>query len=161
MAMAGGPTGAFVVLLVVLVVGACVGKLLQQLADKVSAVASNSIVILKNIDAFVSNRAMAGVSKDLSFSGLLNVIDGALGHNKGLLMILTTNRYARLCEDQKSADALLRPGRVSLTAYLGPPTPHQLVVYFQRMFGSNAPNTRSATADLSLEEPQLRSDVDR
>ena len=33
-----------------------------------------------------------------TFSGLLNVIDGALGHNKGLLMILTTNRYSRLCD---------------------------------------------------------------
>ena len=65
------------------------------------------------------------------------MIDGALGHSKGepaylpacmclppnrlpagLLMIMTTNAFPRLCRDTKSADALLRPGRVSQTAHV-------------------------------------------
>jgi len=98
------------------------------------SVPPKSIVILKNIDRFVANRSMANVNKDLTFSGLLNVIDGALAHNKGVLMILTTNRYQRLRQDEKSVDALLRPGRVSLAARFGRPSEQQLKRYFLRMF---------------------------
>merc|ERR1711865_756936 len=107
----------------------------ETLPGVIQRVRSNSVVILKNIDRFVANRSMAGVSKHLTFSGLLNVIDGALGHSKGLLMIMTTNSFPRLCRDTKSADALLRPGRVSQTAHVGRPSGHQLTQCFERMFG--------------------------
>jgi len=107
----------------------------ETLPGVIQRVRSNSIVILKNIDSFVANRSMAGVSKELTFSGLLNVIDGALGHSKGLLMIMTTNAFPRLCRDTKSADALLRPGRVSQTAHIGKPASEQLTQCFERMFG--------------------------
>ncbi len=106
----------------------------ESLPAHMHAVESNAIVVLKNIDAFVGNRAMAGVSKELTFSGLLNVLDGALGANKGLIMILTTNRFDRLRQDTQSADALLRPGRVSLLGHFGHPTATQLRVYFTRLF---------------------------
>lgn len=106
----------------------------ESLPAHMHAVESNAIVMLKNIDAFVGNRAMAGVSKELTFSGLLNVLDGALGANKGLLMVLTTNRFDRLRQDAQSADALLRPGRVSRLGHFGHPSAEQLRVYFKRLF---------------------------
>lgn len=106
----------------------------ESLPAHMHAVESNAIVVLRNIDAFVGNRAMAGVSKELTFSGLLNVLDGALGANKGLIMILTTNRFDRLRQDTQSADALLRPGRVSLLGHFGNPTAAQLRVYVTRLF---------------------------
>ena len=48
----------------------------------------------------------------MRYSGLLNVLDGALGNTSGAICCLTTNRYDALVSDRKSADALLRPGRV-------------------------------------------------
>ena len=103
--------------------------------------------VLKNIDAFVGNRAMAGVSKELTFSGLLNVLDGALGANKGLIMVLTTNRFQRLQHDRQSADALLRPGRVSRLAAFREPTAAQLVAYFIRLFRPKPVATNGSTDD--------------
>merc|ERR1712227_1010100 len=106
----------------------------ETLPDHIQAVGANAIVVLQNIDTFVCNRTMAGVSKELTFSGLLNVLDGALGANKGLLMVLTTNRFRRLQHDRQSTDALLRPGRVSKLAHFGNPSAAQLMAYFSRLF---------------------------
>ena len=90
---------------------------------------------------------MAGVSKELTFSGLLNVLDGALGANKGLIMVLTTNRFERLKQDRQSADALLRPGRVSKLAHFGNPTGAQLRAYFLRLFNPSLLTPAAAPVD--------------
>jgi SpoVK/Ycf46/Vps4 family AAA+-type ATPase len=108
----------------------------ESLPAHMHNVEANAVVVLKNIDVFVGNRQMARVSKELTFSGLLNVLDGALGANKGLIMVLTTNRLKRLTQDTQSADALLRPGRVSLLGHFGHPTTAQLRVYFRRLFSA-------------------------
>jgi len=126
----------------------------ENLPAFLQRVPPKSIVLLKNIDRFVANRSMANVNKDLTFSGLLNVIDGALAHNKGVLMILTTTRYKRLKQDKKSVDALLRPGRVSRSAYFGKPTCLQLQRYFVRMFGSRGKSeSEEGTPGIGSEEP--------
>eukprot|EP00656_Telonema_subtile_P026285 TRINITY_DN28258_c0_g1_i1.p1 TRINITY_DN28258_c0_g1~~TRINITY_DN28258_c0_g1_i1.p1 ORF type:complete len:417 (-),score=108.55 TRINITY_DN28258_c0_g1_i1:130-1380(-) len=128
----------------------------ETLPAVIQQVGSNSVVLLKHIDKFVANRSMAGVSKHLTFSGLLNVIDGALGHSKGLLMILTTNSFSRLCRDTKSADALLRPGRVSLSSFVGRPSPAQLTECFCRMFGQQGAPSPAVTAQAEAFVSALR-----
>lgn len=66
----------------------------------------NSIIVLEDIDAlFESRRQMAGRNTSLTFSGLLNALDG-VATAAGQIYILTTNHVDRL------DPALLRPGRV-------------------------------------------------
>lgn len=78
----------------------------ETLPQTVQLLPPNSIVVLKHVDSFVTNRGMTGrVARGLTFSGLLNVLDGALGHSHGLLAVLTTNRYDRLLRDKVDAGA--------------------------------------------------------
>lgn len=66
-----------------------------------SEITANSIVALEDIDSVFAGRKPLG---DLSFSALLNTLDGA-GAVEGSITILTTNHRAQL------DPALIRPGR--------------------------------------------------
>ena len=112
------------------------------------------ILVLENVDELVSasgldaGRATGSVgynegfnpwhqqSSTLTYSGLLQVLDGPMANNQGLITILTTANYSRLIQDERSAAALLRPGRVGTTIRLGPPTKAQLLALFAMILES-------------------------
>ena len=66
----------------------------------------------------------------VTFSGLLNSIDGILGGD-GRILLMTTNHPDRL------DPALLRPGRMDLKVELGKANKHQARALFERFFSDH------------------------
>ena len=72
----------------------------------ISLLPNNSILLLEDIDSlFVERKANDSNRSMVSFSGILNVLDG-LARKNGLITFLTTNYKNRLDR------ALIRPGRI-------------------------------------------------
>ncbi|KAF2077501.1 hypothetical protein CYY_001200 [Polysphondylium violaceum] len=85
----------------------------------------NTILVLEDIDAAFVKRSSN--QESLTFSSLLNAIDG-LASSDGRILMMTTNYIERL------SPALIRPGRIDLKVHLGFATPHQVELMYQRFF---------------------------
>jgi hypothetical protein len=77
----------------------------QKLNKLIKQVASDSIILLEDVDSFFMNRES---QCNLSFSALINQLDGVQNADKNLITILTANHTEKL------DSALLRQGRVDL-----------------------------------------------
>ncbi|GJP42060.1 hypothetical protein CLOM_g1654 [Closterium sp. NIES-68] len=98
-----------------------------------------NLVVLEDIDAaFTADRSKAdgNCSDSLSFSGLLNAIDG-IGAQEKRILIMTTNHIERL------DPALIRPGRIDYRLLLDRATQSQIAQLFLRFF----PDSPSEVAD--------------
>lgn len=97
----------------------------DRLALALSSIPPQSIVLLEDIDAAFPNREEkdnAGYShlgSDVTFSGLLNVLDGVAASEERLVF-MTTNFIEKLDA------ALIRPGRVDVCQLIGNATNHQV-----------------------------------
>ena len=89
-----------------------------------SEITANSVIALEDIDSVFNGRQPLGV---LSFSALLNTLDGA-GAVEGSIAILTTNHRKRL------DPALIRPGRCDREFKLGYLTPATCAKMFNCFF---------------------------
>mmetsp|Transcript_68128 Transcript_68128/g.204087 ORF Transcript_68128/g.204087 Transcript_68128/m.204087 type:complete len:478 (-) Transcript_68128:229-1662(-) len=100
----------------------------DRLAHALSTTPPQSLVLLEDIDAaFVQRDAKDRRSSFVTFSGLLNALDGvAAGEERVLFM--TTNHLERL------DPALIRPGRVDVIHHIGPATPSQTRRMFLKFF---------------------------
>lgn len=76
----------------------------ENLIHLINDVEKESILLLEDIDAFFNERAPIDIN--VSFSCLINSLDGPLSKEDGLITILTANHPERLDA------ALLRPGRI-------------------------------------------------
>ena len=84
------------------------------LLTAVTSVPSESVVILEDVDAlFNQHREHVEAGATLSFSGLLNAIDGVGGVARGVIVIMTTNHIDRI------DPALNRQGRIDKSFCLG------------------------------------------
>jgi len=72
----------------------------------------NSILLFEDMDAYFDMREKVNKDSKITFSGLLNALDGAISLNN-VLIIITTNHIEKL------DPALLRPGRIDLIKELG------------------------------------------
>jgi chaperone BCS1 len=89
-------------------------------------VPARSMLLLEDMDSAFQQRVKAvDVDNKLSFSGLLNALDGAASKD-GTLVFMTTNHLERL------DDALVRPGRVDVPVEFTYATREQAI----RMFGA-------------------------
>jgi chaperone BCS1 len=87
-----------------------------------------SLVLLEDIDAAFAQREKAdGVGNKLTFSGLLNALDGA-GSKDGTMLFMTTNYIEKL------DPALIRPGRADMRVKFSLATPDQAARMFQAFF---------------------------
>ncbi|KAK8380485.1 hypothetical protein O3P69_016820 [Scylla paramamosain] len=94
----------------------------------------NTIILLEDVDSAFTNReetaevkaAYSGLNR-LTFSGLLNCLDG-VASSEARIVFMTTNYPERLDA------ALIRPGRVDRKEYIGYCTPHQLVTMYRRFY---------------------------
>jgi len=77
-----------------------------------SEVRPNSVLLFEDIDAYFKGRDVINEKSKITFSGLLNALDGAL-HLNSVLIIFTTNCIENL------DPALLRPGRIDLIKEIG------------------------------------------
>ena len=131
----------------------------DRLQHRLADAPENSIVLLEDIDAAFISREMHDQSMDqkeqekkkmnesayqglnrLTFSGLLNAIDGVTS-TEGRILFMTTNYVDRL------DPALIRPGRVDFKQYIGHNSHHQCV----RMFENFYPEEVKKNANLAQE----------
>jgi chaperone BCS1 len=91
---------------------------------------ANSLLLLEDIDCAFEKRENKD-GKELSFSGLLNVLDGVATPD-GSIVFMTTNRRGKL--DQ----ALIRPGRVDKEVEFKTARPEQ-IAELTRRFSRNGP----------------------
>jgi len=119
-------------------------KLQNRLADA----PENSIILLEDVDAAFVSREESSVTDSafkganrLTFSGLLNAIDGVTS-TEGRIVFMTTNYIERL------DPALVRPGRVDSIQYIGHCSRHQLGEMFTKFY----PDQSQETAALFAEE---------
>lgn len=77
----------------------------EGLIDLMKEIGDNSILLIEDLDAFFQERS-AQCDINVSFSALLNVLDGSLVKGNGILIFVTANHPERL------DSALIRPGRI-------------------------------------------------
>jgi chaperone BCS1 len=111
----------------------------DRLAHRLADAPQNSIILLEDIDAAFVSRELGPSSEAagqganrLTFSGLLNAIDGVTS-TEGRIVFMTTNYYDRL------DPALIRPGRVDFIERVGHCSHHQLGLMFAKFFPEEGP----------------------
>lgn len=77
----------------------------ENLVSLMSEIKDNDIILMEDIDAFFVDRE-ATKDSNVSFSALLNIMDGTMMKGNGTMMFLTANNPDRL------DPALIRPGRI-------------------------------------------------
>ena len=99
-----------------------------------SNIKENSILIIEDIDSvFTKKRTIK--NKKVSFSGLLNCLDGVFS-KEGLLVIFTTNKKNDLDE------ALIRPGRIDLEVGIPKPSINEVKEYYKLFFNKTLKITK-------------------
>lgn len=101
----------------------------DDLLDLMTRLPANSFLIIEDIDAIFLARNNE-TDSDLSFSGLLNAIDGIVSP-PGLILFMTTNHKENL------DSALLRPGRVDMSVIFTNATVDKVTRMFNLFYGSN------------------------
>ncbi|KAI9483243.1 MAG: BCS1 N terminal-domain-containing protein, partial [Benjaminiella poitrasii] len=102
----------------------------DRLNHLLSNVPERSIMLLEDIDAAFTKRSQAdnqGYQSMITFSGLLNALDGVASAEERIIF-LTTNHVEKL------DPALIRPGRVDLKEFLGNATDYQIRNMFMRFY---------------------------
>merc|ERR1719183_2617169 len=104
----------------------------DDLAELLRSAPGKSMLLLEDVDAIFVERAAVG-KKDrgggVSFSGLLNALDGAAAQ-EGCVIVMTTNHKDRLDE------ALIRPGRCDVHVKIDKATQNQARRMFIRFFAN-------------------------
>lgn len=118
----------------------------DRLQHRLADAPENSIILLEDIDAAFISREESSVSEAaykglnrLTFSGLLNAIDGVTS-TEGRIVFMTTNYVERL------DSALIRPGRVDNIQFIGHCTQHQLQTMFTRFYPDQTQETAALFA---------------
>lgn len=98
--------------------------------------AREMIVIIEDVDALYDGRIKVEAGKTISFSGLLNAIDGVAA-GAGRIVVLTTNH------PEKLDPALIRRGRVDVHVEVRPPDEEQLLRLWERFMPGVAGTART------------------
>eukprot|EP00026_Physarum_polycephalum_P003305 Phypoly_transcript_03315.p1 GENE.Phypoly_transcript_03315~~Phypoly_transcript_03315.p1 ORF type:complete len:430 (-),score=36.99 Phypoly_transcript_03315:82-1371(-) len=100
----------------------------DQLVSLLNSAPPNAILVLEDVDAaFVKRSKQDDASNGVSFSGLLNAIDGVVAQ-EGRLLFMTTNKIEDLDE------ALIRDGRIDKQIHLGYATTEQIAGLFAHFY---------------------------
>ncbi|KAF8918497.1 hypothetical protein BGZ58_004849 [Dissophora ornata] len=127
----------------------------DTLSELVSDTPSRCLLLIEDVDAAFIQRESKDAATGITFSGLLNSVDG-VSAQEGRMLCMTTNHLDRLDE------ALIRPGRVDVRARFGKATQSQAKELFIKFFPQSKPATAvqmetSADTDIS---PLLSDDSD-
>lgn len=122
------------------------------LKSAIERVPDNAIVVLEDVDAlFGKNREKKIQQSPLTFSGLLNALDG-VGNHDGLVFVLTTN-----FKDQLDT-ALIRDGRVDLRVRFDYCTPEQMERMFENFYGAGRAKesgSKEEDAEVTESDPEI------
>jgi mitochondrial chaperone BCS1 len=111
----------------------------QNIAELLQKTPARSIILVEDVDAFFNARDKVESKIEVSFSGLLNAMDGVAAQ-EGRILILTTNHRERLDA------ALIRPGRIDKQLELANATAEQAKALFLRFF----PQAEALAEDIRL-----------
>ncbi|PGH06073.1 hypothetical protein AJ80_08241 [Polytolypa hystricis UAMH7299] len=105
----------------------------DRLNHLLTIIPSRTLILLEDVDAAFGNRRVQSDADgyhgaNVTFSGLLNALDGVASAEERVIF-LTTNHVERLDE------ALVRPGRVDMTVRLGESTRYQVAQLWERFYG--------------------------
>lgn len=100
----------------------CDNTLLELLAK-----AGRKLIVLEDIDSVYHGRERKEGSEEISFSGLLNAIDGVVS-SEGRILVMTTNHIDKLDA------ALIRPGRVDHVVEIPYPNKEQLFALYCKFY---------------------------
>ena len=114
------------------------------LADSFKHLPPRALVILEDVDSLFNMDRRSNNSSSLTFSGLLNALDGVIS-TEGIITVLTTNHIERL--DQ----ALLRGGRVDRKFLFSAATKEQLTRLFLKFYKTASSGLASRFADAILD----------
>jgi len=120
------------------------------LAESLRDAPSNAIVLLEDVDAVFKDRTLqseGGRGAGVTFSGLLNALDG-VASQEGRLFFMTTNHIERL------DPALIRPGRCDIKVEVRRASRTQARKLYARFFGGSPEADAAAFAD-ALPEYEL------
>lgn len=98
----------------------------DSLAEAIKEAPSRSIIVLEDVDALFEGRENKNKT-NVSFSGLLNALDG-IGNPDGQIFVLTTNFRENL------DSALIRNGRVDMHVEFKHATPEQMEKIFLQFY---------------------------
>jgi hypothetical protein len=92
----------------------------NNLIELFREIKKNSVLVIEDVDAFFTGRTTGteGVT-GISFSTLINLLDGNLSSGNGLITFITTNHASKLDK------ALIRPGRIDKVIHFGDMTRDQ------------------------------------
>lgn len=111
----------------------------NDLIELLGSLGRGRVGVVEDVDAIYHGREKKEGGKDLSFSGLLNALDGVVS-GEGRVVVMTTNHLDRL------DDALRRPGRADLVLEVPLPGAGQL----QRLYGRFHSEDRASEAALDF-----------
>ena len=94
----------------------------------IQQVPSNAVILFEDIDSLFGKSREKEETFTVTFSGLLNAIDGVNDYSRGLIFFFTTNHL------QKLDPALRRPGRVDVVVHLDHCSDRQIRAMFVRFY---------------------------
>lgn len=97
----------------------------NDLAESIANIPAHTVLVLEDIDCVTEGRKIE--DEKISFSGLLNALDG-MSASHGQIIFMTTN-----FRDQLDS-ALIRPGRCDIQLEFSNATPYQKQHLFERFF---------------------------
>lgn len=95
----------------------------ESLHSVTQEIGKDSIMLIEDIDAFFIDRSPIGIN--VSFSALLNLIDGPMSASNGIITFLTANNPDRL------DPALIRPGRIDQIFTFDYPKKREIMAAFK------------------------------
>ncbi len=116
------------------------------MADLLQRTPPRSLILLEDIDAFFNAREKQDARVQISFSGLLNALDGVAAQ-EGRIIVLTTNHRERLDA------ALIRPGRIDVEVELGNASATQLRGLLERFLPTSPDAAARIERLLALYKP--------
>jgi mitochondrial chaperone BCS1 len=117
----------------------------ERLLELMSNVPMNSMVLIEDVDCVFQARKKVDDSESVTFSGLLNAIDGVMS-SEGRILFMTTNHRNVL------DPALTRPGRVDLDIVIDNASRTQATRLFARFF-PNMPDLADGFGEKVMKSP--------
>jgi chaperone BCS1 len=117
----------------------------ERLAELMANIPMNSIVLIEDVDCVFHQRTKVDDSESVTFSGLLNAIDGVMS-SEGRILFMTTNHKDVL------DPALTRPGRVDLDVVIENASRGQAMHLFARFF-PNMPDLAEGFGERIINTP--------
>jgi len=127
----------------------------QTIAGLLQKTPPRSLILIEDVDAFFTSRQKQDNQIAVSFSGLLNALDGVAAQ-EGRIVFLTTNHKSLLDA------ALIRPGRIDVTYELGLASAEQLRALFLRFHPeakAEANRLLESVVNGSLSPAQIQQDL--